>query len=88
MLYEEYFLVAGYLLSFVLFIVVFVFYNKNSMLKKKYEGIDDAEKAAQNILNEANLEKERILHDAVVELDNIKSTIRKIEEDKNTVNKA
>ena len=82
MLYEEYFLVAGYLLSFVLFIVVFVFYNKNSMLKKKYEGVDDAEKAAQNILNEANLEKERILHDAVVELDNIKSTIRKIEEDK------
>ena len=46
MLYEEYFLVAGYLLSFVLFIVVFVLYNKNSMLKKKYEGIDDAEKAA------------------------------------------
>ena len=82
MLYEEYFLVAGYLLSFVLFIVVFVLYNKNSMLKKKYEGIDDAEKAAQNILNEANLEKERILHDAFVELDNIKSTIRKIEEDK------
>lgn len=52
MLYKEYFFVAGYLLSFVLFIIVFVFYNKNRVLKKKYGGIIDAEKAAQNILSE------------------------------------
>lgn len=82
MAYKEYFLISGCLLSFILTIFIFILYNKNKKILKKYKEIDDVKQSAKDIFNNAIKEKEEIIHNAVIDLDTIKNEIKEIEVEK------
>lgn len=78
----EYFLIIWYLLISIAILIISVLYYKYIKLKEKYAKINISKQEAQSIVNSALEEKEKIIHEAIIELEDTKEKIKKIKEDK------